>query len=312
MDHKTSRRRPSRVWFADEIPGRLLVEIVEVECLKAEFAPELWSSSFYPLWSCRECTFVNEKPDALACLVCGTPRWENDNPQEYLDRLAVRTSRRQHGSGRPKSPSARGKVASTFHAEVPVHAVKARPGTPVNRSASCGSRMERRSEIGAEMERPEIQFRESMQMSRPQASAKTSAVRASSTSSVGRHETSSARPTKSTKDTAGQRLLHRRVTESMAVTESLLHSLQTGSSRASQSNEQAPLKTPSHLRRLDLDGLPSLDLPPIGLSPCPKIQSIQAHQQHEQLYHLEASPQTFALSQGSTLTLGRRPDSSRF
>lgn len=316
MDVKAKRR--SRVWFADEVPGRQLVEIVEVECLNSQFVPELWSNSLCPLWSCSECTFINEKPDALACLVCGTPRWENDNPNEYLDRLALRTSAKRRGSGRPKSPSATGKIASSLPTQDPLRSVEVRPGTPANRSTSCRSEVECRAESGVVPERPEIQFRERVQelqrtygfresMSRPQASAHSSAVRGSSESSVGRHEMSFAGATKAKKDNADQRLPHRRVTEGMVDS---IYNLQTGSSRASQSHGKSLLKTPSPFRRLDLDGLPSLDLPAIGSSPCRKIKSGMAHQQHEQLSRREASPQTFTLNHGAPLTLGRRPESS--
>jgi len=247
---RNQSKMQGRVWFADELPGGQLADVVEVQCLKAEFAPKLWSASLCPLWSCSECTFVNEKPDALACLLCGTPRWENDSPLGYLDGIALRTS-----PARSKAPKEK------------LYGVRARPPTPARRSSSCSGQINHRPESGAVAEQ-EMKVRGNTnmtgvntKMSGPQAPSTSSAVRASSTTSAGRHGA-----TKAKKSSAEPvcRPPHKRVTEDMVDSMYALSSLHGSSRMVAQTQSLAtkvPLKTPSPFRRLDLE---SCDLPPIG------------------------------------------------
>jgi len=156
-----TRRRPGRVWFADEVAGGQLADVIAVQCLNAKFAPQLWSRSFFPLWSCSECTFVNEKPDALACLVCGTPRFPNEAPVDHQNHSALQTS-----AACADSLSTRIKD--------PQRGVKARPATPVRGSSSSSSRVgEHRSESRLA---PEFVVEGTAGFCGPQAPAKSAAV----------------------------------------------------------------------------------------------------------------------------------------
>lgn len=279
MDDETLQRRSRIVRFADELGGQL-VNTVEVECLKAEFAPELWSKSLCPLWSCRECTLVNEKADALACILCGTPRWENDTPMEYLDRIAFRTSAGSRSKEMRQSS-------------------RSRPGTPARRSSPSSAHVQHTmSESGVAAEKPATQVSGrskvagggNARMGGPQVSASSSAVRASSATPVkassevgaslatmvGRYGTNFGEVLPSNdrrkaasavgernKDFAELRVPHRQATECM------VDSIYRRAARAQSLTAKVPLKTPSPVRRMDLD---TFDLPPIGSSPNPRIR----------------------------------------
>lgn len=267
MDSKTSQRRSRRVSFADELPGGQLTTVFEVQCLKSEFAPHLWSQALCPLWSCSECTLVNEKPDALACILCGTPRWENDTAMEYLDRLAFRTSAKSHSKEMRTSS-------------------KSRVGVQARRSSSSIAHLQGRPESGSMLEKPELPVngpakthaethaRSSAKISGPQVSANSPALRASSATPVGRHRTGFRESAKLTKDSAEERATSTEVTEAMMES---VYATQLRSRRASRapsngtvSKGLAYAKNPSPFRRLDLD---AFDLPPIGSSPNSRIPS---------------------------------------
>eukprot|EP00746_Dinoflagellata_sp_MGD_P103699 gnl/MRDRNA2_/MRDRNA2_42966_c0_seq1.p1 gnl/MRDRNA2_/MRDRNA2_42966_c0~~gnl/MRDRNA2_/MRDRNA2_42966_c0_seq1.p1 ORF type:complete len:300 (+),score=33.32 gnl/MRDRNA2_/MRDRNA2_42966_c0_seq1:45-944(+) len=263
MDINTSesRRHSRRAWFADEVPGGQLTTVFEVQCLKAEFAPELWSKSLCPLWSCSECTLVNEKPDALACILCGTPRWENDTPMEYLDRIALRTSR-----------GSRSKEMRT--------SVKPRAGTPSRRSSPLSTHAQGRPESGSVLEKPELPVKgfamthaeTNAKMSGPQVSAASSAIRALSAIPASRHRTGFNEAAKLKKDSPEQRAPPIEMTEAMVES---VYATQLGSRRAARALSNGSVskvlgKSPSPFRRLDID---PLDLPPIGSSLNSRIPS---------------------------------------
>jgi len=298
VDDETPQRRSRIVRFADELGGQL-VNTVEVECLKAEFAPELWSKSLCPLWSCSECTLVNEKADALACILCGAPRWENDPPMEYLDRIALRISAGSRSKEMRQS-------------------ARSRPGTPARRSSPSSAHVQHTSEGRVAVEKPEKQILarskvtggRNAKMGGPQVSASSSAVRASSatpvktssgrypfkTSSevgaslatmVGRHGKNFGEVLSSNKcrraasavgerkkDFAEQRVPHRQETEWM------LDSMYRRAAWAQSLATKVPLKTPSPVRRMDLD---TFDLPEIGSQANKRTGRGSDQQMHEQL-----------------------------
>jgi len=288
-DAKISRRRSRTIRFADEAPGGQLVDIIEVECFKSEYVPELWSKSLCPLWSCRECTLVNEKPDALACLLCGTPRWENDVPMAFLDGIALRTASpknvRRSVAARPGTPSRRTSSCSgqtqprlNDGAVAEMHrSVTARPGTPSRRSSSCSGQTQPRLNDGAVAEMPEMQLRRNVKISEgvkmSEGSAKMSGPQVPPTSSAVRASTAVGGVTRAKKDSAEQRSPHRQITEGMIDSLYAHSSLEMGShimGRKQSAVTKSPSKAPSPFRRLNVE---SLDLPPIGPSPKHRIKS---------------------------------------
>lgn len=81
---KQRNRKARSVSFADEVPGGgQLADVNHVESFKVT-APGLWSTSLWQVWTCSSCTLLNHKPHALACDLCGMPRFPNNVPADYV------------------------------------------------------------------------------------------------------------------------------------------------------------------------------------------------------------------------------------